>query len=67
VTYASFLSAVQFQGYGTGATFLLSPENGVGVFELAPVPEPVTVLAVAFGALALGAGVRRRLRGVTSH
>jgi len=62
--FSSFLSTVQFQNFGTGATFL--PIIGQdGVYELVPVPEPVTVLAVAFGTLAAGAVVRRRRSAVS--
>jgi autotransporter-associated beta strand protein len=62
VDHATFLSTVNFQGFGTGATFL---DQGGGVFELAPVPEPAVVLAVAVATLGLGAAVRRRWRKPT--
>jgi autotransporter-associated beta strand protein len=55
--FSSFLAGVNFQGVAIGATFL---DVGGGVYEIVPVPEPATVLAIAFGTLALGAGVRRR-------
>jgi autotransporter-associated beta strand protein len=60
--YSAFLSTVNFAGVGTGATFL---DQGSGVFELAPVPEPAMVLAVAAATLGLGAVVRRRWRKFT--
>ncbi len=55
--FISFLATTHFSGFGVGATFL---DAGGGVFELAPVPEPATVLAVASAALGFGALVRRR-------
>ena len=60
-TYSTFLGTVQFESFGTGATFL--PLGG-DVYELVPVPEPATILAIAFGTLATGAAVRRRWRPV---
>jgi hypothetical protein len=59
-TYASFLSTVQFDGFATGqATFILSSGS---TYELvpAPVPEPATILALAFAALGAGQFARRR-------
>jgi hypothetical protein len=57
-TFATFLGSVQFDTFGAGGTFL---DTGTpGLFELAPVPEPSTILAIAFGALGLGALARRR-------
>ena len=58
--FASFLSTVQFEDFGTGATFLATPQGGV--YELVPVPEPATILAIAFGSLAGVAAIRRRLK-----
>lgn len=55
--FASFLSAAQFQNYAAGATFLTTAQNGV--YELAPVPEPATVLAIAAAGLGAGSLVRR--------
>ena len=63
--YATWLSTVQFQNFGPGAGFI---STGGGAYELVPVPEPATVLVVAFGALGLGAAVRRRWRkSVAEH
>ena len=59
-TYASFLGTIQFQTFATGATFITTAE--AGVFELVPVPEPSTVLAIAFATLGLGAILRRGLQ-----
>jgi autotransporter-associated beta strand protein len=56
--FAAFLSIVQFQSFGNGATFITTGTSGV--YELVPVPEPGTVLTMAFGALAAGAALRRR-------
>jgi autotransporter-associated beta strand protein/T5SS/PEP-CTERM-associated repeat protein len=59
---AAFLGTVQFQGYPLGlATFILSSGT---TYELvpAPVPEPATILAVAFGGLFFGRAVVRRVR-----
>ena len=53
---------MQFQTFGTGATFLTIE---LGVYELVPVPEPATVLAIAFGTLATGAIIRRRWKKST--
>jgi hypothetical protein len=58
--FASFLSTVQFEDFGTGGSFLFTGETGV--YELVPVPEPATILAIAFGSLAGGAAIRRRLK-----
>jgi autotransporter-associated beta strand protein len=58
--FASFLSTVQFENFGTGGVFLFTGQSGV--YELVPVPEPVTVLAIAFGSLAAGSVFRRRLK-----
>jgi len=58
IDHANFLATIQFQNYAAGARFISSGE--LGVYELVPVPEPATILAVAFGALGMGALVRRR-------
>lgn len=58
--FASFLSTVQFEDFGTGGAFLFTGETGV--YELVPVPEPATILAIAFGTLAGGAAIRRRFK-----
>jgi autotransporter-associated beta strand protein len=60
-TYSSFLNAVFFQSFGNRAVFAATPESGV--YELVPVPEPATVLAVAFAAV----GARAFLRRVRRH
>ena len=57
VALAGFLATTQFTGFSTGAAFL---DAGGGMFELAPVPEPATVLALASAALGLGTLARRR-------
>ena len=62
-TFASFLSTTQFQDFGTGATFL---DRGNGMYELAPVPEPATILGIAAAALGGGSLVRRLRRRATS-
>jgi autotransporter-associated beta strand protein len=65
-TYSTWLSTVAFQNFGGGGAMFIS--TGSGVYELVPVPEPATVLAVAFGALGFGAAVRRRWRkSVAEH
>jgi autotransporter-associated beta strand protein len=63
--YASWLNTVQFTDHGGGAIFLTT--GTPNVYELAPIPEPATVLAVAFGALGLGAAYRRRRRAANGE
>jgi T5SS/PEP-CTERM-associated repeat protein/autotransporter-associated beta strand protein len=66
-TYATWLSTVQFDGFATGqATFILSSGS---TYELvpAPVPEPATILALAFAGLGAGQFARRVRRSRAPH
>jgi autotransporter-associated beta strand protein len=62
LTYATWLTTVQFEGYAPGAIFITAglPANTVELVPIAPIPEPATVVAMAFAALGVGALVRRR-------
>lgn len=61
-TYTAFLTHVQFSGFGLGdAQFI----GNAGAFELVPVPEPSTYLAVSVVSLGLVGFVRRRIRRET--
>ncbi len=57
-TYTTFLTHVQFSGFGLGdAQFI----GSAGAFELVPVPEPSTYLAVSVASLGVVGLVRRRV------
>lgn len=58
-TFSTFLQNVKFTGYPS-AIFI--PTGTSGTWELVPVPEPMSVLAIAGGALGLGGAFVRRLR-----